>query len=79
MSPFGIRQRFGRLDTLVLNASGGMESGLGEDYALKLNRDAQVGMLTAALDAMPAGSRVVSASTRGQSRLRKQGVCGELV
>ncbi|MCC3293421.1 SDR family oxidoreductase [Arthrobacter sp. zg-Y411] len=50
---------FGGLDVLVLNASGGMETGMGEDYALKLNRDAQVNMLKAALDVMPAGSRVV--------------------
>ncbi|MFJ6002829.1 SDR family oxidoreductase [Arthrobacter sp. NPDC092385] len=50
---------FGGLDLLVLNASGGMETGMGEDYALKLNRDAQVAMLTAAVEVMPAGSRVV--------------------
>ena len=30
------------IDILVLNASGGMESGMGEDYAMRLNRDAQV-------------------------------------
>ncbi|MCG2622089.1 SDR family oxidoreductase [Arthrobacter sp. I2-34] len=50
---------FGGLDILVLNASGGMESGLGEDYAMRLNRDAQLNMLEAAVEAMPAGSRVV--------------------
>ncbi|RJU00168.1 SDR family NAD(P)-dependent oxidoreductase [Arthrobacter frigidicola] len=50
---------FGGLGLLVLNASGGMESGVGEDYALKLNRDAQVNMLEAAAEVMPAGSRVV--------------------
>lgn len=52
-------QNFGGLNLLVLNASGGMETGLGEDYALKLNRDAQVAMLRAAAEVMPAGSRVV--------------------
>ncbi|GAA3689404.1 SDR family oxidoreductase [Arthrobacter ginkgonis] len=52
-------ENFGGLDLLVLNASGGMESGLGEDYALRLNRDAQVNMLEAAAAVMPAGSRVV--------------------
>lgn len=52
-------REFGGLNLLVLNASGGMETGLGEDYALRLNRDAQVGMLNAALEVMPAGSRVV--------------------
>jgi 3-oxoacyl-[acyl-carrier protein] reductase len=50
---------FGGLDLLVLNASGGMETSMGEDYALRLNRDAQVAMLTAAVEVLPAGSRVV--------------------
>ncbi len=54
-----IRERFGALDILVLNASGGMESGMTDDYALRLNRDAQLGVLDAALPLMPAGGRVV--------------------
>lgn len=54
-----IRARFGTLEILVLNASGGMESGMGEDYALRLNRDAQVNVLTAALPLLAEGSRVV--------------------
>ncbi|MEO6942488.1 MAG: SDR family oxidoreductase [Terrimesophilobacter sp.] len=54
-----IRQAWGGLDILVLNASGGMEAGMGEDYALRLNRDAQVNLLTAALPLLPSGSRVV--------------------
>ena len=52
-------ENFGSLDLLVLNASGGMESGMEEGYALKLNRDAQVNMLNAAVPLMPEGSRVV--------------------
>ncbi|GAA3053505.1 MULTISPECIES: SDR family oxidoreductase [Actinomycetes] len=52
-------ENFGSLDLLILNASGGMESDRGEDYALKLNRDAQVQMLRAALDVMPRGAQVV--------------------
>jgi NAD(P)-dependent dehydrogenase (short-subunit alcohol dehydrogenase family) len=47
------------LDILVLNASGGMESGMAEDYAMTLNRDAQVNLLTAALPLLAPGSRVV--------------------
>lgn len=54
-----IEREFGGLDILVLNASGGMESGMGEDYALVLNRDAQVGALQRALPLLDAGSRVV--------------------
>ncbi|MBK0419101.1 SDR family oxidoreductase [Leucobacter sp. CSA1] len=54
-----VRSEFGGLDILVLNASGGMESGMEEDYALKLNRDAQLTVLDAALPLMGEGSRVV--------------------
>ena len=54
-----IREAWGGLDILVLNASGGMEAGMGEDYALRLNRDAQVNLLTAALPLLAPGSRVV--------------------
>lgn len=54
-----VERAFGGLDVLVLNASGGMESGMGEDYALRLNRDAQLGVLDAALPLLRDGSRVV--------------------
>lgn len=54
-----VEEAFGSLDVLVLNASGGMESGMAEDYALQLNRDAQVRVLDAAVRLMAAGSRVV--------------------
>lgn len=54
-----VRTEFGRLDVLVLNASGGMESGVAEDYALVLNRDAQVNVLQAAEPLMGDGARVV--------------------
>lgn len=54
-----VERTFGSLDILVLNASGGMESGMGEDYALRLNRDAQVDVLEAALPLLGEGSRVV--------------------
>lgn len=50
---------FGGLDILVMNASGGMEAGLGEDYAMRLNRDSQVNLLTAALPYLNDGARVV--------------------
>ncbi|BDZ50528.1 short chain dehydrogenase [Frondihabitans sucicola] len=54
-----VQREFGGLDILVLNASGGMESGMAENYALLLNRDAQVDVLTQALPLMAPGSRVV--------------------
>ncbi|WP_431812864.1 SDR family oxidoreductase [Kocuria sp. cx-455] len=50
---------FGGVDILILNASGGMESGMGEDYALRLNRDAQNDALTEGLKVLPEGGRVV--------------------
>lgn len=54
-----VERAFGRLDILVLNASGGMEAGMAEDYALQLNRDAQVRVLETALPLLGDGSRVV--------------------
>jgi NAD(P)-dependent dehydrogenase (short-subunit alcohol dehydrogenase family) len=54
-----VERTFGRLDILVLNASGGMESGMAADYALALNRDAQVNVLEAAEPLLGEGSRVV--------------------
>ena len=54
-----VTTEFGGLDLLVLNASGGMESQFGEDYALKLNRDAQAALADAALERMGAGGQIV--------------------
>jgi len=54
-----IKETWGGLDILVLNASGGMEADMGEDYAMKLNRDAQVGLVMSAMSLMDRGSRVV--------------------
>lgn len=54
-----VERTFGSLDILVLNASGGMEGGMAEDYALQLNRDAQVRVLETALPLLRDGARVV--------------------
>lgn len=54
-----IRTEFGGLDILVMNASGGMESGMAADYAMQLNRDAQVNLLKTALPVLADGARVV--------------------
>ncbi|HMA37317.1 MAG TPA: SDR family oxidoreductase, partial [Chloroflexia bacterium] len=56
------QQAFGRLDVLVLNASGGLEkeqTAANPDYAMLLNRDAQVWTLAEALSALHAGGRIV--------------------
>ena len=49
----------GPVDLLVLNASGGMESGMGEDYAMRLNRDAQVNVVENALPHLAEHARIV--------------------
>ncbi|WP_353113726.1 SDR family oxidoreductase [Microbacterium sp.] len=54
-----VKDEFGGLDILVLNASGGMESGMAEDYALTLNRDAQLDVLAQARPLLNRASRVV--------------------
>ncbi|WP_010202400.1 SDR family oxidoreductase [Salinibacterium sp. PAMC 21357] len=54
-----VKTEFGGLEILVLNASGGMEGGMAEDYAMQLNRDAQVSFLTAMMPLLHEGSRVV--------------------
>lgn len=54
----GVKRRFGRLDILVLNASGGMERGVDPGYAMRLNCDAQVHLARLALPLMPPGGRI---------------------
>ncbi len=54
-----IRERFGTLDVLVLNASGGLERGADPGYAMRLNRDAQLRLATLCLPLMPSGARIV--------------------
>lgn len=54
-----IADQWGGLDVLVLNASGGMETDMPDNYAMTLNRDAQVGLVIAAKSLMQKGGRVV--------------------
>ena len=54
-----IDDRFGNLDVLVLNASGGLEPGADPGYPMRLNRDAQVRLAQLALPLMRAGGRIV--------------------
>jgi 3-oxoacyl-[acyl-carrier protein] reductase len=54
-----IQASWGRLDLLVLNASGGLEQGKGPDYAMQLNLTAQVNLVHVALPLMQRGSRIV--------------------
>jgi NAD(P)-dependent dehydrogenase (short-subunit alcohol dehydrogenase family) len=54
-----VGERFGRLDLLVLNASGGLERGEPSDYAMRLNSNAQARSTDLALPLMNGGGRVV--------------------
>lgn len=54
-----IAARFGRLDVLLLNASGGLESGAEPGHAMRVNRDAQRRLALLAMPLMPDGGRIV--------------------
>lgn len=54
-----VETRFGRLDALVLNASGGLEMGADPGYAMRLNRDAQRRLAQLAVPMMPVDGRIV--------------------
>jgi len=54
-----IKQIFGQLDVLILNASGGLEKGKAEDYAMMLNRTAQLETARLSAELMPTGGRIV--------------------
>jgi 3-oxoacyl-[acyl-carrier protein] reductase len=54
-----VAHTFGRLDILVLNASGGLEKGKPASYAMELNLNAQVRTLESVLPLMPQGGCVV--------------------
>lgn len=54
-----VKAEWGGIDRLILNASGGMERDADPGYALRLNRDTQVNLVSSAAELMPPGSRVV--------------------
>ncbi|BBX32310.1 MULTISPECIES: SDR family oxidoreductase [Mycolicibacterium] len=54
-----IGQRFGRLDTLVLNAAGGLVHGADSASAMRVNRAAQRRLAQLALELMPTGGHIV--------------------
>ena len=54
-----IDARFGALNVLVLNASGGLEPGADLGYPMRLNCEAQLRLAQLALPLMPAGGRIV--------------------
>lgn len=54
-----LRAEHGSLDALVLNASGGLERGAAVDYAMRVNHDAQLRLVDAAMPVMSVRSRLV--------------------
>ena len=54
-----IRLQWGKLDILVLNASGGLEKDKEPGYAMRLNLTAQVELVKSALACMTAGGAIV--------------------
>lgn len=58
-----IAARFGRLDALILTASVGGGLGAHPGYAMRLNREAQRRLALSAVPLMPAGGRIVFATS----------------
>jgi NAD(P)-dependent dehydrogenase (short-subunit alcohol dehydrogenase family) len=54
-----VRVEYGKLDLLVLNASGGLEKDKPADYAMQLNLTAQVRLVEMALPLIPRGGRMI--------------------
>lgn len=54
-----IAGRFGRLDTMVLTASNGLDAAMDPGYAMRRNRDAQRRLALSAIPLMPAGGRIL--------------------
>jgi 3-oxoacyl-[acyl-carrier protein] reductase len=71
-----IRQEFQRIDVLVLNASGGLEKGKSPDYAMRLNLDAQVGVVDGALPLMSGAGRIVFVTSHMAHFYAERGMSG---
>ncbi|WP_152360802.1 SDR family oxidoreductase [Microlunatus speluncae] len=69
-----ITETFGRLDLVILNASGGMEREVAADYAMTLNRDAQLGVVEAAGRLMGPGGRIVFVTSHQAHFFRERAV-----
>jgi 3-oxoacyl-[acyl-carrier protein] reductase len=71
-----VRLEFGRIDTLILNASGGLEKGKPPDYAMELNLTAQVRVVDLGLPLMPRGSRIIFVTSHMAHFYGDRGVSG---
>jgi 3-oxoacyl-[acyl-carrier protein] reductase len=71
-----VRVEFGRVDLLILNASGGLEKGKPADYAMQLNLTAQVSLVDLTLPIMPPGGRIVFVTSHLAHFYAERGVEG---
>jgi len=71
-----VGREFGRLDVLILNASGGLEKDKPAEYAMQLNLTAQVRLVDLALKWMPRGGRVVFVTSHLAHFYAERGVAG---
>lgn len=71
-----ITTTFGRLDALVLNASGGLEKGKPPEYAMDLNLTAQIGLVDASLPLIPRGGRIVFVTSHMAHFYAERGMAG---
>lgn len=72
-----VREQCGHLDALVLNASGGLERDADPDYALRLNRDAQLSVVDAALPLLTRSGRIVFVTSHQAHFYREVGTYEE--
>jgi 3-oxoacyl-[acyl-carrier protein] reductase len=71
-----IANTFGRLDALVLNASGGLEKGKPPEYAMDLNLTAQVRLVDASLALIAHGGRIVFVTSHMAHFYAERGMAG---
>ena len=67
---------FGRLDVLILNASGGLEKGKPAEYAMQLNLTAQVRLVDLSRKWMPRGGRIVFVTSHMAHFYAERGMVG---
>jgi NAD(P)-dependent dehydrogenase (short-subunit alcohol dehydrogenase family) len=71
-----VGREFGRLDVLILNASGGLEKGKPAEYAMQLNLTAQVRLVDLSLKLMPRGGRIVFVTSHMAHFYGERGMVG---
>jgi NAD(P)-dependent dehydrogenase (short-subunit alcohol dehydrogenase family) len=71
-----VGSEFGRLDVLILNASGGLEKGKPAGYAMQLNLTAQVRLVDLSRKWMPRGGRIVFVTSHLAHFYAERGMVG---